>query len=76
MREDESLREVADAEIRHFADENNLLYIGESSALSDTNIKEVVETLMQSKCLNSDTSPFSHIFRIVLVITNNNSSFD
>lgn len=31
-----------------FASENNLLYIGESSALADVNIKEVVETLMES----------------------------
>lgn len=31
-----------------FASDNNLLYIGESSALADINIKEVVETLMES----------------------------
>ena len=32
-----------------FASDNNLLYIGETSALADMNIKEVVETLMESK---------------------------
>lgn len=32
-----------------FVQENELLYIGESSALADINIKEVVETLMESK---------------------------
>ena len=32
-----------------FVEENQLLYIGESSALADINIKEVVETLMESK---------------------------
>ena len=32
-----------------FVEENQLLYIGESSALADINIKEVVETLMDSK---------------------------
>ncbi len=32
-----------------FVQDNNLLYIGESSALADINIKEVVETLMESK---------------------------
>ena len=31
----------------NFAKENDLLYIGESSALADINIKEVVETLME-----------------------------
>ena len=31
-----------------FVEDNNLLYIGESSALADINIKEVVETLMES----------------------------
>lgn len=36
-------------EIMKFAEDNNLLYIGESSALADINIKEVVETLMESK---------------------------
>ena len=33
----------------NFAKENDLLYIGESSALADINIKEVVETLIESK---------------------------
>jgi hypothetical protein len=31
-----------------FVQDNELLYIGESSALADINIKEVVETLMES----------------------------
>ena len=47
--EDENLRQVTKLEIMKFASENNLLYIGESSALADVNIKEVVETLMESK---------------------------
>lgn len=38
-------------EAMNFAKDNNLLYIGESSALADVNIKEVVETLMESKNL-------------------------
>ena len=46
--EDESLRQVDKLEIIKFAAENELLYIGESSALADVNIKEVVETLMES----------------------------
>jgi len=32
-----------------FVSDNDLLYIGESSALADINIKEVVEALMESK---------------------------
>jgi hypothetical protein len=47
--EDENNRGVSKAEVMRFASENNLLYIGESSALADINIKEVVETLMESK---------------------------
>ncbi len=39
-------RKVQLDEITKFAEENNLIFIGESSALSDTNIKEVVENLM------------------------------
>ena len=31
-----------------FANENDLLYVGESSALADINIKEAVESLMES----------------------------
>ena len=46
--EDDSQRVVQKMEIMKFASENNLLYIGESSALADINIKEVVETLMES----------------------------
>ena len=36
-------------EIDQFAERHNLVYSGESSALSDTNIKEVVEALLESK---------------------------
>jgi len=36
-------------EIMKFVSDNDLLYIGESSALADINIKEVVEALMESK---------------------------
>ena len=42
-------RRVSQEEIQEYAEKENLLYIGESSALSDTNIKEVVEALMESK---------------------------
>lgn len=47
--EDENLRAVSKLDAMKFASDNNLLYIGESSALADVNIKEVVETLMESK---------------------------
>jgi hypothetical protein len=40
---------VTKLETMKFASDNNLLYIGETSALADMNIKEVVETLMESK---------------------------
>jgi hypothetical protein len=40
---------VTRAEVQKFAEENELLFIGESSALSDINIKEAVEALMDSK---------------------------
>jgi hypothetical protein len=46
--DDESKRGVSKAEVMRFASDNNLMYIGESSALADVNIKEVVETLMES----------------------------
>jgi hypothetical protein len=36
-----------------FVQEHDLLYIGESSALADINIKEVVETLMESKLVKN-----------------------
>jgi len=49
--EDENQRAVSKLEIMKFVQDNNLLYIGESSALADINIKEVVETLMESKRL-------------------------
>lgn len=47
--EDESQRQVSKLEIMKFANSNDLVYIGESSALSDINIKETVENLMESK---------------------------
>ena len=47
--EDEKLRQVSKMEVMKFANENDLLYVGESSALADINIKEAVETLMESK---------------------------
>lgn len=53
VKDDPKLRGVTPEEVQKFADDNNLLYIGESSALSDTNIKEVVETLMESKLLKA-----------------------
>ena len=31
-----------------FANDNDLIYVGESSALADINIKEAVENLMES----------------------------
>lgn len=46
--EDESQRKVTKLEIMKFASSNDLLYIGESSALADINIKETVENLMES----------------------------
>ncbi len=48
MKENASQRAVQESETQQFAQENNLMYIGESSALSDTNIKEVVEALLES----------------------------
>ncbi len=49
VQEDEKLRQVTQLETLQFAKDNDLLYIGESSALSDLNIKEVVESLLESK---------------------------
>ena len=46
--EDESQRQVTKVEIMKFANENDLIYVGESSALADINIKEAVENLMES----------------------------
>ena len=48
--QNESARAVQKLEVLKFASDNNLIYIGESSALADINIKEVVETLMESIC--------------------------
>jgi hypothetical protein len=47
VQEDPNVREVSIAETKQFATDNNLLYVGDSSALSDTNIKECVEALME-----------------------------
>jgi hypothetical protein len=51
IKEDEKLRAVSTEEMRQFAQDNDLMFHGESSALSDTNIKEVVEALMESKVI-------------------------
>ena len=51
VKDDPSHRAVTTEETKVFAQDNDLLYIGESSALSDTNIREVVESLMESKLL-------------------------
>ena len=53
--EDEKQRQVHKLDIMKFVEDNNLLYIGESSALADINIKEVVETLMESTSLMFNT---------------------
>jgi predicted dinucleotide-utilizing enzyme len=47
--EDPSKREVKESEAKEFAEENKLLYMGETSALSDINVKEVAEGLIQCK---------------------------
>ena len=49
IKEDPSQRQVSSEEIAQFAKCHNLVYNGESSALSDTNIKEVVEALLESR---------------------------
>lgn len=41
-------RKVATSEAKKFARENDLIFIGESSAANDYNIKEVFEDLLQS----------------------------
>lgn len=46
--EDETQRKVTKVEIMKFANDNDLIYVGESSALADINIKEAVENLMES----------------------------
>ena len=40
---------MSEEETQAFANENDLLYNGVSSAQSDINIREVVEALMESK---------------------------
>jgi len=46
VKEDESKRQVSLQEIEKFANESDLLFIGETSALANINIREVVEGLM------------------------------
>ena len=47
VEEDPSQRKVTLNEIKTFAQYNNLLFIGETSAKLDVNIKETFETLLQ-----------------------------
>jgi len=47
VKNDEKARQVQESETKKFAADNNLLYIGESSALEDINIKEVVNGLLE-----------------------------
>ncbi len=42
-------REVPKETVEKFARENNLIFVGESSALSNQNIKEVMDALLESK---------------------------
>ena len=42
-------REVAKETAEKFARDNNLIFIGESSALSNQNVKEVMDSLLESK---------------------------
>ena len=46
--EDPSCREVSVEEIEKFAEYNNLMFVGETSAKEDINIKETFETLLQA----------------------------
>ena len=46
--EDPGCREVSVEEIQKFAEYNNLMFIGETSAKEDINIKETFESLLQS----------------------------
>ena len=46
--EDPGCREVSIEEIQKFAEYNNLMFVGETSAKEDINIKETFETLLQS----------------------------
>ena len=45
----QSKREVPKELAERFARENNIIFIGESSALSNQNVKEVMEALLESK---------------------------
>ncbi|CDW72685.1 UNKNOWN [Stylonychia lemnae] len=62
--ENEQLRQVPKLEIMKFVQDNELLYIGESSALADINIKEVVETLMESNKFNIKLTFISDIHEV------------
>ena len=46
--EDPSAREVSVEEIEKFAEYNNLMFVGETSAKEDINIKETFESLLQA----------------------------
>lgn len=48
VKERPELREVSTNEIRQFSLENNLVFIGETSAKDDINIKETFEDLMHN----------------------------
>ena len=41
-----SVRQVSKEELEEFVERENLIYLGECSALSDVNIKESIEALM------------------------------
>jgi GTPase SAR1 family protein len=46
-------REVPKETVEKFARENNLIFVGESSALSNQNIKEVMDALLESKSIRN-----------------------
>ena len=48
VNEDPGCREVSVAEIEKFAEYNNLMFVGETSAKEDINIKETFESLLQA----------------------------
>ena len=46
-------REVSLETAEKFARENNLIFIGETSALSNHNIREVMDALLESKSISN-----------------------
>ena len=44
---DPSVRQVSHQEIMDFSNQNNLLFVGETSAKEDINIKETFEALLE-----------------------------